>query len=186
MKQDPATPADASDAEDVRLMLRAARDDMDAFARLVEKHRKPLLNFFARCGVERDVEDLAQLAFLKLHRVRHGYRPTAKFTTFLYLLAKQVMLDGLRAAGRRAALHERAGKEMETSVPAPAARGEKDDARLALASLSPGLRAAVVLVVMQGLAYHEAAEVLGVPTGTVKSRVNAAMRQMREALAEKH
>ena len=96
------------------------------------------------------------------------------------------MLDGLRAAGRRAALHERAGREMETSVPAPAARGEKDDARLALASLSPGLRAAVVLVVMQGLAYQEAAEVLGVPTGTVKSRVNAAMRRMREALAEKN
>ena len=77
MKPGSATPADASDAEDVELMLRAARDDMDAFARLVEKHRKPLLNFFARCGVERDVEDLAQLAFLKLHRVRHGYRPSA-------------------------------------------------------------------------------------------------------------
>ena len=86
--------------EDAELMSRAARDDMEAFATLVSRHEKGLVNFFARCGVQSDVEDLAQLTFLKLHRVRHRYRPTAKFTTFLYLLARQVMLDSVRAAGR--------------------------------------------------------------------------------------
>lgn len=178
------SPDEASAAEDVELMLRASRDDLDAFGRLVEKHRGTLVNFFARCGVENDVEDLAQLAFLKLYRVRRDYRPTAKFTTFLHLLARQVLLDRVRSATRRAALHERAGREMETTVQAPAMRGEKDDARLALSRLSPGLRQAVVLVVMQGLEYHEAAEVLGVPTGTVKSRVHSALVQMRAALSE--
>ena len=56
----PASAQDPSDAEDVALMLRAAADDADAFSALVRKHEKPLANFFARNGVYRDVEDLAQ------------------------------------------------------------------------------------------------------------------------------
>ena len=177
-------PDDPPADEDARLMLRAARDDMEAFGLLVEKHQKSLLNFFARCGVERDVEDLAQLTFLKLHRVRRAYRPAAKFTTFLVLLARQTMLDRIRADARRAALHERAGREVEPAVPPPAARGERDDARYALSKLSPGLAAAVALVVMQGFEYQEAAAILEVPVGTVKSRVHAALRQMREILRD--
>ena len=177
-------PDDPSGAEDVQLMLRAARDDMEAFGLLVEKHQKSLLNFFARCGVERDVEDLAQLTFLKLHRVRRAYRPAAKFTTFLFLIAKQTMLDRVRSDARKAALHERAGREAELAVPPPAARGERDDARRALSRLSPGLAAAVALVVMQGFEYNEAAEILEIPVGTVKSRVHAALKQMRDYLRE--
>ena len=180
----PASAQDPSDAEDVALMLRAAADDAGAFSALVRKHEKSLANFFARNGVYRDVEDLAQLTFLKLHRARRGYRPTAKFTTFLYLLARQVLVDHVRATRRRAKLHEEAGKEMDSVQPAPRSRGEGQDARAALDSLSPWMRETVVLVVMQGLAYHEAAEVLRVPVGTVKSRVSAALRQMKAFLEQ--
>lgn len=183
----PAAPAavpDPSDAEDVALMLRAAADDPDAFSALVRKHERALENFFARNGVFRDVEDLAQLTFLKLHRTRRGYRPTAKFTTFLYLLARQVLVDHVRASQRRARLHEEAGKEMDAAEPAPRHRGEGEDVRAALASLSPWMRETVVLVVMQGLAYHEAADVLRVPVGTVKSRVSAALKQMKAFLSK--
>jgi RNA polymerase sigma-70 factor (ECF subfamily) len=172
-----------SAAEDVALMERAKRDDLDAFSALVRKHERPLANFFVRNGVQRDVEDLAQQTFLKLWRVRHGWKPTAKFTTFLYLLARQILIDAARAAKRRAGLHERAGAEMDPVEPAPARRGESEDAEAALACLSPALRETVVLVVMQGLAYREAAEALGVPVGTVKSRVNAALAQMKEFLS---
>ena len=178
-----AAESTTSAAEDVALMERAKRDDLDAFSALVRKHERPLANFFARNGVQRDVEDLAQQTFLKLWRVRHGWKPTAKFTTFLYLLARQVLIDSARAAQRRAGLHERAGAEMDAIEPAPARRGESGDAEAALARLSPALRETVVLVVMQGLAYREAAEALGVPVGTVKSRVNAALAQMREFLS---
>ena len=181
----PGAPApDPSDAEDVALMLRAAADDADAFSALVRKHEKPLANFFARNGVYRDVEDLAQLTFLKLHRARRGYRPTAKFTTFLYLLARQVLVDHVRATQRRARLHEEAGKEMDSVQPAPRVRGEGQDVQAALDGLSPWMRETVVLVVMQGLAYNEAAEVLRVPVGTVKSRVSAALRQMKAFLSK--
>ena len=171
-----------SAAEDVALMLRAKDDDLAAFSQLVRKHQNAVMNFFLRSGVYRDVEDLAQEAFLKLHRARHGYRPSAKFTTFLYLIARQVMIDSIRRGARRAKLMEGYGKEADPAEDAPAMRGERGDAEKALNCLSPALREAVVLVVMQGLTYAAAAEVLGIPAGTVKSRVFAAMRQMRAAL----
>ena len=175
---------DASAAEDIALMLRAKADDLAAFSQLVRKHQNAVMNFFLRSGVYRDVEDLAQEAFLKLHRARHGYRPSAKFTTFLYLIARQVMIDSIRRGARRAKLLEGYGKEADAAEDAPAKRGERGDAERALASLSPAMRETVVLVVMQGLTHTEAAEVLGVPAGTVKSRISAAMRQMRATLAE--
>ena len=180
-----SAPPDDSAAEDVALMTRAAADDSDAFSALVRKHERPVMNFFARNGVHTDVEDLAQQTFLKLYRARHGYKPSAKFTTFLYLIARQVLIDSARASKRRAGLHERAGRETEPVTEAPAARGESEDAEQALACLSPSLRETVVLVVMQGLAYAEAAQALRVPVGTVKSRVNAALARMREELSRK-
>ena len=63
-------------------------------------------------------------------------------------------------------------------------RGEGQDAQKALAVLSPELRETVVLVIMQGLAYQEAADILDIPVGTVKSRIHAALAQMRTALSE--
>ena len=172
----------ASAAEDIALMLRAKNDDLAAFSLLVKKHQQSVMNFFARNGVYRDVEDLAQEAFLKLHRARHRYQPTAKFTTFLYLIARQVMIDSIRHGSRKAKLMENYGKEADQMEEAPLMRGEKGDAEMALYYLSRPLREAVVLVVMQGMAYAEAAEILEVPTGTVKSRVSAAMQKMREKI----
>ena len=176
--------SDDSAEEDIILMQRAAEDDLNAFSTLVSKHEKAILNFFARNGVYRDVEDLAQQTFLKLYRARHGYKPTAKFTTFLYLIARQILVDSIRAAQRRAALHEKVGAKIETVEEAPPMRGEGQDAQKALAVLSPELRETVVLVIMQGLAYQEAADILDIPVGTVKSRIHAALAQMRTALSE--
>lgn len=173
---------DESAREDIALMLRAKGDDLDAFSELVRRHQRQVMNFFARNGVYRDVEDLAQETFLKLHRARHRYAPTAKFTTFLYLIARQVMIDSIRHVNRKAALMEKYGKEAPQEAPPPQRRGEKEDAEAALACLSQPLREAVVLVVMQGMAYAEAAEILEVPVGTVKSRVSAAMTRMRQEI----
>lgn len=174
----------ASAAEDIALMLRAKDDDLAAFSELVKKHQKSVMNFLARSGVYRDVEDIAQEAFLKLYRARHRYTPSAKFTTFLYLIARQVMIDSIRQGGRKAKLMENYGKEADQAEEASAMRGETGDAEIALGCLSQPLREAVVLVVMQGMAYLEAAEVLGVPVGTVKSRISAAMQKMREEMGK--
>lgn len=164
-------------------MALAARGDGEAFSKLVRKHGPGLVSFFSATGAASDAEDLAQRTFLKIYGMRRRYRPSAKFATFLYLVARQTLVDALRAGARRDALRERVGEEIGGEVEeAPATRGESGDARRALATLSRPLREAVVLVVMQGFEYHEAAEALGIPVGTVKSRVHDALRQMREAL----
>ncbi len=172
------------DRTDVELMMRTAGGDLRAFSELVKRHQNSLMNFFARSGVYADVEDLAQETFLKIYRSRSSYRPLAKFTTFMYLVARRVMIDAARRNARRAKLAEEALQEMPQSVSAPESRGEYGDVEGALTRLSEPMRETLVLVVMQGLAYKEAAEVLGIPVGTVKSRVSAALDRMREMLGE--
>ncbi len=174
------------DISDVDLMLRAARhDDREAFAELVKRHQQPLANFFMRSGVYDGVEDLVQETFIRLFRYRSRYQPRAKFTTFLYLLARQVRIDMLRRLKRRKDLHERAGAELpQTIQPSAAARGAGIDLTAALAQLSEPMRDVVILAVLQGLPQKEVAEVLKIPVGTVKSRLFVALGRLREYLGQ--
>lgn len=169
---------------DLALMLRARDlDDRDAFAELIGRHQRPLMNFFVRCGVYGDVEDLTQETFIRLYRYRSRYTPSAKFTTFLYLLARQVRIDALRRLRRREALHRRAAEEApQEEPPSAAVRGERLDAAKALACLPEPMREVVVLSVLQGLTQNEVAEVLKIPVGTVKSRLSTALQRMREGM----
>ena len=171
--------------DDCGLMLRARDGDRDAFTALVRRHQRSLLNFFRRCGVQTDAEDLVQLTFVRLYRYRDRYAPRAKLTTFLYLLARQVWIDDLRRQQRRTRLREELAAEPEpvTNHASQPERGRMDlDA--ALAALPEGLRLVVVMGVYQDLPYAEIAQALGIPVGTVKSRMFNALRQLRRTLEE--
>ena len=86
-----------SETPDAELMARTARGDEGAFAELVVRHQDILLNFFLRKGVSySDGQDLAQRTLLRLWRYRNRYAPTAKLTTFLFLLAGQVAPEQFR------------------------------------------------------------------------------------------
>ncbi len=181
----PPEPADEPDP-DATLMLLAAGGDDAAFGRLVERHQRPLLNFFLRSGAHDESEDLVQKTFIRLYRYRDRYQPVARFVTFLYHLARNVWIDETRAMGRKRRLvialreDESQGAPPGTSAPSGAAM----DAATALASLSPKLRDVVVLHIYQGLRYHEIADILDIPEGTVKSRMSLAMNALRKALHE--
>jgi RNA polymerase sigma-70 factor (ECF subfamily) len=175
--------------DDAELMLRVrGQDDEAAFALLVSRHQKSLLNFFARSGVQYDSEDLVQQTFLRLYRYRQRYVATAKFTTFLFLLARQVWIDELRRRQRRERLIERLVVEPheEFTAPADPSAGEQGDLDLvrALAALPEGLRQVVELAVYQELPYAEVAAILGIPVGTVKSRMFNALAKLRALLGE--
>lgn len=171
--------------DDAGLMVLAGKGRDDAFERLVVRHQQPVVNFFARMGVSTVAEDLAQETFVRLHRYRGRYRPAAKFTTFLYTVARHVWVDFLRRKKRCEATVAGFAAEAEGSTDGGiGAAAARMDVAKALASLPEAMRSAVVLTALQGLKFGEAAQVLGVPVGTVKSRVFNALARMREALDE--
>jgi len=111
---------------------------------------------------------------------RERYTPSAKFTTFLYTVVRRTMIDRMRGGARRSALLARYAQELETAEhPSPKYCLEEDAEQL-LSCLSPEQRETVVLVIMRGMQYNEAAEVLRIPVGTVKSRVSIAIAKMKE------
>lgn len=168
--------------EDALLMVAAAKDDQKAFEQLVLRHQQSLLNFFYRSGVYTDVEDLVQQTFVRLYRYRAKYSPKAKFTTFLYLIARQVRVDEIRKRIRLQNLREKMSAEGKLTEPvtreAPYT-GLSDDLQEALAKLSEAHREVVVLGMLQEVPYPEIAEILGIPVGTVKSRMFHALRELR-------
>lgn len=143
------------------------------------KFEKNLLNFFWWQGVSYfEGEDLVQETYLRLWNYRKEYKPTAKLSTFLFLMARQVRLDALKRQTRREAREETWGRE-QPQAQAPAIQ-IREDVRWAVAQLSEPLREVVELGVFQDLPYAEVAEILGIPVGTVKSRMSNALKRLKE------
>lgn len=172
--------------EDELLMERVRDlDDRAAFEELVKRYQKKILNFFYRCNVQYDAEDLAQQTFVRLYRYRLNYKKSAKLTTFIFLLARQIWIDELRKRTRMQRLKEGWKKETKQAAdPQTAASDACVDLTSALAQLSEDMRLAVELGIYQGLNYSEVARILEIPEGTVKSRIFNALRKLRQILEQ--
>lgn len=176
------------DLPDAELMRLSSTGNEMAFAEVVRRYQDVLLNFFLRSSVSfSDGQDLAQRTFLRLWKYRKKYRGGgAKFTTFLFMMARQVSIDFFRAEATRREQEEKLQKAaadpaLSPGKPVAADQGEK--VRRAVGRLTPTLREAVELVVFQDLPYAEAGKVLKVPLGTVKSRVFNALAKLKEYMA---
>ena len=149
------------------------------------KFEKNLLNFFWRQGVSlSEGEDLVQETYMRLWNYRRSYKPTAKLSTFLFLLARQVRIDALRRQTSRSEREESWGRE-RPECDNPPAFCAREDVRWAVAQLSEPLREVVELGVFQDLPYAEVGEILGIPVGTVKSRMSNALKKLKEVLDDK-
>ena len=185
--------------EETELMRRVAGGDTHAFTPLVERVLPRLLGYFRRLGADGALaEDCAQEVLFKIYRVRERYRPQARFVTYLFHVARNHWIDVYR--------HRRA-QPPTVSADAPGRGGEgqglaadlpadEDEAGAGLdrsalgqaldrgvAGLGEQHREVFVLSQVEGLRYQEIGEILGIPVGTVKSRMHAAVRQLREQLA---
>lgn len=169
---------------DEKLMILASKGHENAFVTIVSRHQQHVMNFFYRMGVYTDSDDLTQNTFIKLFKYRKNYRNRAKFTTFLYFVARRVLIDHLRKEERREKLKECVvtPNELENKP-----FGERNDLAVQalemLHTLSEDMKSVVVLNIYQGLRYHEIAEVLEIPVGTVKTRMFYALRSIRNKMS---
>lgn len=151
----------------------------DRLVQEAKKFEKNLLNFFWRQGVSSsEGEDLVQETYLRLWKYRDQYVRTAKLSTFLFILARQVRIDALRRRTRREAREETWGRERGDVQPPP--EPVREDVRWAVGRLSAPLRDVIELGVFQDLPYADVAEILGIPVGTVKSRMSNALKKLKE------
>jgi RNA polymerase sigma-70 factor (ECF subfamily) len=176
--------------------LSALRDgDPTPFERFVVLEAATLLGFFRRLGAPaEEAEDLAQETLLKLYRNAQRYEARESFSSFVFRVARNAWIDSQR---RRSVRPERAAGGGGDDDPDRAARvtaeqpeaGAGLDSRTraaalldALGALPEGQRAVFELGALQELPYEEVSEVLGIPVGTVKSRMFHAVRRLRERL----
>jgi RNA polymerase sigma-70 factor (ECF subfamily) len=182
---------------DEQLMWRVKmEDDPQAFAALVQRWEKPIQRLGARMMADSHRgEDLAQDAFARLFSRRKDYEPSGRFATFLWRIGLNLCYDELRKRKRRQelALEELgeefgdAGTSTISSHPSPdiivAEAEQSETVRRALLELAEPYRVVVVLRHYEGLKFREIADVLGIPEGTVKSRMAEALSQLSRLLS---
>ena len=184
-----------ADDPDAELVARWQQGDAHAFESLVRRHERRVFRLLLRMlGTREEAEDAAQEAFLSLHRHGHRFRGEARFSTFIYRVAANAALNRRRSLGRararekQLALRQASGTDLPASPrdPEGSASGAQVQARVqeALLELPVDLRMAVVLYDIEGESYKEIAQALGIPEGTVKSRIHRARNALRGLLGE--
>ncbi|MFI6033978.1 RNA polymerase sigma factor SigM [Streptomyces sp. NPDC051315] len=166
------------DVSDQDLLARHVEGDPDAFGELVRRHRDRLWAVALRTlGDREEAADAVQDALVSAYRAAHTFRGQSAVTTWLHRITVNACLDRARKVASRKTSPvddtERLEQLLEPheSASAPAERNDLHRQLLeALGTLPPDQRAALVLVDMQGYPVAEAAGLLDVPTGTVKSR----------------
>jgi RNA polymerase sigma-70 factor (ECF subfamily) len=169
-------------------------DDAEAFAGLVERWQRPIRGLCTRMtGDAHRGEDLAQETFARLFSRRKNYEPTGKFSTFLWRMALNLCYDELRRCKRRGELPLESpnddgsgGFDPEADEPGPDVRLVESEraaaVRQALLQIGEPYRVVVVLRHYEGLKFREIGDVLGIPEGTVKSRMSEALTQLSQLL----
>jgi RNA polymerase sigma-70 factor, ECF subfamily len=179
-----AAPGEAGSLpDDSELLHRSARGDVDAQHALIERHGRYLFGVaHALVGHAEDAEDLVQETFMGAFRTK--YRGEAKVRTWLVkiLMRRAGMLR--RSRGREVSSVSLDAAAEQSSPPAPGSGAGMADAKMDLSvmlqSLSPEHRQVIVLRELQQMSYEEMADALGVPRGTIESRLHRAREELRK------
>lgn len=185
---------------DEDLMLRYAEGDVDAFAVLLARHERPLYNFILRsCRKPEVAEEIVQEVFLRVVKSASRYQQTAKFTTWLYTMARNLCIDRARKTGKRVevSLDQSTSKDPEgrtlldglADMNATSANVDHDRQQFrsllakALDEMPEEQREVFVMREVSGLKFREISEILDVPLPTIKSRMRYALEYLRGAMA---
>lgn len=173
------------------ISLRAEHGDAESFGLLFDRHARTVYNFcFRRTADWALAEDLTSIVFLEAWRRRAEVRPQHETLRPWFLgVATNVIRNGQRSQRRRDAMEHRASIASVTPDPTDDTVARLDDEALmrrvveALRSLSPADRDVLTLYAWGDLSYAEIADVLGIPTGTVRSRMSRARARLKELVA---
>lgn len=189
--------------EDEVLVQRAVDGDETAYAVLVRRYRNRIFNFtFRYTGNAAEAEDLTQDVFIKAYRNLHRFRGDAKFSTWLYQIAKNMSINRLRSIKRAIVglvnpIVDDEGDEGLDPIAQAASQDRSPEDRMlgqeaekvvqhAIQKLTPVYRAALILRDIEDLPYEEIAVILGLAEGTVKSRIHRARSELKQILAGYH
>jgi RNA polymerase sigma-70 factor (ECF subfamily) len=183
-----ARPMDTA-PDDSALMLRYRDGDVAAFEILYRRHNDGLYRYLLRLCQHRDTaEDIFQEAWGKIVKARESYRPTARFTTFLYRVAHNCFIDHVRRNKRHAATSDAEPDRQPSSVDLPEMQVERQLARqrleAALKDLPDEQRDVFLLREEAGLSLDEIAAVTDSNRETAKSRLRYAVNKLRAAIDE--
>jgi RNA polymerase sigma-70 factor (ECF subfamily) len=186
---------------DEALMIRFQQGDRAAFALLVRKHKTPLFNFALRqVRVRQTAEDVVQEAFVRVVQNAADFKHEARFSTWLYTIARNLCIDHLRKGAlrkhpsldSRPSTHDDGGPTLgeqtadgRANVEREATSGELR-ARIADAveTLPDDQREVFLMREVGNLPFKEIADITGVPENTVKSRMRYALERLQAALSE--
>ncbi|HKQ62762.1 MAG TPA: sigma-70 family RNA polymerase sigma factor [Candidatus Polarisedimenticolaceae bacterium] len=177
-------------AQEQRLAAAALAGDADAFGQLVERYQRLVASIAWRYGLRREeLEDAVSEVFLKAYRNLHLYRPEHPFSTWLYRLATNQVLDHARKLRREGTRSELPEQLPGSAEPAPDGLERQERTTLvrrALREVPLRYREALFLVYVEGLKVDEAARVLAAPVGTVKTRLMRGREALRRILRAAH
>lgn len=178
---------------DEDLIERFQNGDLYAFDLIVKRYKNQLMNFVYRfLGNAEEAEDLVQETFLRVYRNRKAYQKVAKFSTWIYTIAGNLAKTELRKRKRRKffSISDLGYNEKDYDISDEAFNPEKDvDSRMKeeiihreINDLSPKFREVILLRDVQQLSYEEISQIVDIPLGTVKSRVNRGRLKLQERL----
>lgn len=185
---------------DQEIVVRARAGEEAAYRELIRRYERPLFSLLYRMVRDRELaEDLAQETFIKALNAIESYRPEYKFSSWIFKIANNAAIDHLRRreldtlslegsphAETPEAVEATAlqiGDRQESPLDAVEARELGGQIEEAIAQLRPEYRSCILLRHVEGRAYEEIAEILGLPLGTVKTYIHRARNELRQALA---
>lgn len=189
----PDIPENEND-RDVALMAAIAGGDHEAFAELVGRHQHAVVGTVSKMmNGSPDAEDIAQQVFLRLWKSAKRYQPTAKFTTYMYTITRNLVFNASRKKSiRKESSIEEQAEEWNQQVENPNEDARPDNelsqkelqaaVDRAIANLPEKQRIAVILRRYEQMPYEEIAEVLGLSVSAVKSLLFRARTQLRDEL----
>lgn len=178
---------------DEQLIAQFQRGDLQAFDVLVHRYKDQLLNYVFRfVGNRVDAEDIVQETFLRVYKNKHYYKEIAKFSTWVYTIAGNLAKTELRRRKRRKlfSVSNFVNEERDFDIPDPnRSPDQRVDGALkdeiiqkAIDKLPAKFKEVIILRDIQEFAYEEISEILNIPLGTVKSRVNRGRLKLQEDL----